>query len=96
MAIAQQFGNMLNEALKVSLLKKELEDRMWYYKTVEKDNTWKGGTLPVPFKSASASSIAWGSYTAEDDIAQAQYVRGQVSDYKTAVGSLMFNHRDLR
>jgi hypothetical protein len=86
---------MLNEFLPNELLKEELVKRDYVIRTVDKDDTWKGGNLVVPFKAAGASSVAYGSLTAANDIAEDQYVRGGVSTQKEIWGTMIFNQRDL-
>lgn len=94
---------MLNDFLPNALLKEEMVKRDYVLSTIEKDDTWvgasastgNGGNLIVPFKAAGASSIAAGSLSASNDIAEDQYVRGQVSTQKEIWGSMIFNHRDL-
>lgn len=95
MATTRTFQDMLNQYLPNELLKEEFIKRDYIMTKVDKDDNWKGGALIVPFKSAGASSIAFGSLTAADDIAQDAYVRGSVDGHKEAWGSLIFNHRDL-
>lgn len=89
------FDDMLNEHLAYDLLMEELTERNWLIKNVQKNQKWKGGTLPVPFRGARGSSFAQGQLTAENDIADYQYVRGTVTDYKETWGSLKFNAKDL-
>ena len=89
------FQDMLNEYLTYDLLKEELIKRDYVYRKVEKDTGWKGGTLPVPFKGSEATSVRFGALTNQGDISQHKYVRGQISDYKEAWGSLLFNQTDL-
>lgn len=86
---------MLNEYLPNELLKEELIRRDFILSTIEKDDSWKGGNLVVPFKAAGASSVAAGGLTASDDIAEDKYVRGGVSTYKEIWGSMIFNQKDL-
>lgn len=86
---------MLNEYLPNDLLKEEFVKRDYALNSVDKDDNWKGGTLIVPFKSAGASSVASGSLSASNDIAEDAYVRGQVSTQPEIWGSMIFNHRDL-
>jgi hypothetical protein len=86
---------MLNEYLTYDLLKEEFLKRHWLLSNIEIDEGWKGGTLPVPFKGAQASSLKFGGLTAEGDIAEDKYVRGEVTDYRELWGTLLFNHRDL-
>lgn len=95
MSIKTQFDNMLNEYLTLDLMKNEIEDRAAIYKALPKDNGWKGGTLPVPIQGTQASSIAYDKYTAEDDISFDEYLRGEVSGYKTLTYALAFRHKDI-
>ncbi len=95
MGTTRTFQDMLNDYLPNELLKEELIKRDFLLTKVEKDDGWIGGPLIVPFKGAGASSVAFGSLTAADDIAQDVYVRGEVSSQKEAWGSMIFNHRDL-
>lgn len=95
MATTRSFSAMLNEYLPNDLLKEELIKRDWILSNVEKDNSWKGGTLVVPFKAAGASSVSFGSLSGSTDIAEDSYVRGSVSTQPEVWGSMIFNHRDL-
>jgi hypothetical protein len=95
MATVRSFQTMLNEYLPNKLLKEELIKRDWVLTNVQKDDSWYGGRLIVPFKAAGASSVRMGGLTAANDIAEDQYVRGFINDYKEAWGSMIFNHRDL-
>lgn len=95
MAIQREFADMLNEHLTLDLMNNEFEKRCYAYQKLEKDNSWKGGTLPVPIKGAQASSIMYGGYTAEADLAHSKYLRGEITDYKTLTYSLPFRHRDI-
>jgi hypothetical protein len=95
MASTRTFQDMLNEYLTYDLLKDDLIKRDYLLTRIEKDNGWKGGSLIVPFKGAGASSVAFGQLTASNDIAEDKYVRGEVSSYKEAWGSMIFNHADL-
>jgi hypothetical protein len=62
---------------------------------VDKDDSWLGGNLIVPFKAAGASSISAGQLSASNDISEDKYVRGQISVQPEVWGSMIFNHRDL-
>jgi hypothetical protein len=95
MATTRSFQTMLNEYLPNKLLKEELLKRDYILSTIEKDDTWKGGKLIVPFKAAGASSVKMGGLTGSTDIAEDSYVRGYIDDYKEMWGSMIFNHRDL-
>ena len=95
MATTRSFQAMLNEYLPNELLKEEFVKRDYLLSKVEKKNDWLGGNLVVPFKAAGASSVAFGSLSASNDIAEDSYIRGGVSGHKEVWGSLIFNHRDL-
>jgi hypothetical protein len=91
----RSFNNMLNEYITNDLVSEALLKRDWFVMNVPKDNGWKGGTMPVPFQGTYATSIKMGSLTAETDVAKDKYVRGTVTAYKEAWGTLRFEHGDL-
>lgn len=95
MATTVSFSTMLNEYLPNDLMKEELIKRDYLLNKVEKDDSWMGGKLIVPFEGASASSVKLGSLTAESDISEYNYQRGSIDAYVEAWGSLKFNHTDL-
>lgn len=95
MGTSRSFQAMLNEFMPNTLLMHEQIERSWYFKNVEMNNGWKGGNMVVPFEGAGASSIAFGALTDSTDIAESQYVRGNVPDYKEAWGSIILHQRDL-
>lgn len=95
MATTRTFNDMLNEYLTYDLLREELIKRDYVLQRVEKDNGWKGGTLPVPFKAAGATSVKFGGLTAQADLAEDKYIRGEITDYKEVWGSLLFNQTDI-
>lgn len=94
MSTTRLFQSMLNQYLPNELLREELVKRDWILQNVERDDSWKGGDLVVPFRGARASSVAFGSLTPSSDIAQDQYVRGVISGgYPEVWGSMLFNHK---
>lgn len=95
MSTTRTFNAMLNEYLPNDLFKEEILKRDWLLNNVDRDDDWKGGKLIVAFEGAKASSVKFGSLTASDDIAEYNYQRGSVDDYKEVWGTLKFNHRDL-
>lgn len=95
MTTLRTFQDMLNEYLTYDLLKEELVKKSYLMNKIEKDDGWKGGALPVPFKAAGASSFSFGGLTASNDIAQDKFVRGSVSTYKEVWGAMIFNHKDI-
>lgn len=95
MATSRSFSSMLNQYLPNELLKEEMVKRDWLLTNVEKDNSWLGGDLIVPFKAAGASSVALGSLTDSTDISQDDYQRGSITTQPEVWGSMIFYHRDL-
>lgn len=95
MSTTRTFQAMLNEYLPNDLMREELIKRDWLLSNCEIDDSWKGGKLVVPFEGAHASSIKFGSLTAQSDVSEFNYQRGSVDDYKEVWGTLKFNHRDL-
>lgn len=95
MGTTRSFSTMLNEYLPNELLKEELIKRDFILSKIEKDDSWKGGNLVVPFKAAGASSVAFGGLSDSTDIAEDKYIRGGVSGHKEIWGSMIFNQRDL-
>lgn len=96
MATTRKFQDMLNEYLTNPLLEEGLLKRDYVLNKVEKDNSWKGGRLPVPFRGSRSSSVKFGGLTAANDIATSKKVRGNITDYVEVWGSLIFHHRDLQ
>ncbi len=95
MGTTRTFSEMLNEYLTNDLLKEGLLKRDYILNKVEKNDSWKGGRLPVPFRGGRASSVKFGALTAANDIGQSKMVRGNITDYVEVWGSLIFNQRDL-
>lgn len=95
MATTRSFSDMLNEYLPNKLLREELIKRNWLLQNIEKDNSWEGSNIIVPFKAAGASSVSFGALTSSTDIAEDQNVRGSITAYQEVWGSMVFNHRDL-
>lgn len=95
MSTNRKFQDMLNEYLPNKLLSEELIKRDYILNNIEKDQSWKGGKVIVPFKAAGASSMKMGGLTAASDISQHKYVRGSINDYKELWGSMIFDHRDI-
>lgn len=95
MATSRSFSNMLNEYLPNSLLAEDMIKRNYFLQNVERDESWLGGKLIVPFKGASASTVKLGSLAAAADINQSITVRGEISSQPEVWGSLIFNERDL-
>ncbi len=82
MATDRDFQDMLNEYLPNDLLETELVKRDYFLNKVKKDNNWKGGKIPVPFKAAGASSVKFGGLTDSGNIAKDKFIRGSIDDYQ--------------
>lgn len=95
MATSRSFQAMLNQYLPEDLLREEMLKRDFFLQNVKKVNDWRGGSLIIPFEGAAASSVSFGALTDAADVAEYQYVRGQVNDYSELHGTLRFNQRDL-
>ena len=92
---SRTFQDMLNDYLPNSLLREEFVRRDYLLSNIEKDNEWTGGPLIVPFKGGGASSVKFGGLTADTDISEDIYVRGQIDSQKEVWGTMLFNHKDL-
>jgi hypothetical protein len=95
MVTLASFSDMLNEYVHYELLAEEMARQNFFIGKVEKDQNWRGGTLPVPFEGAKGSSVKFGGLTAEADITEYDYVRGEVSGYKECWGTMIWNAKDL-
>lgn len=95
MGTDRDFQDMLNEYLPNSLLETEFVKRDYFMNKVEKDNNWKGGKIPVPFRAAGATSVKFGGLTAAGNVSKDKYIRGSIDDYQEVWGTLAFDHRDL-
>ncbi len=95
MGTDRDFQEMLNEYLPNGMLQEEFVQRDYFLSKVEKDNSWKGGRIIVPFRSAGATSVKFGGLTDSTDIGKDKYVRGYIDAYQEVWGSLIFDHRDL-
>ena len=92
---ATTYSDMLNEFLPYELLTSELKKENWLLSNANMDQTWQGGKLIVPFQQSVASSVKMGALTDDTDIDFATYLRGYLSGYVEAYGSIAFNSRDL-
>lgn len=95
MSTNRDFSAMLNEYLTIDLMREELLKRDYVLQKVDRDDGWKSGTIPVPFEGQHASSLSFGSLSADTNISKYKYVRGQVTTYRELWGALRFEHRDL-
>lgn len=91
----RDFNAMLNEFLPNKLLRESLAKKLWVYNMAEKDESWVGGTIIHPFKSATGSSVVLGSLAASNAIGKSKFVRGQITNQPEAWGSILLEERDL-
>src|SRR3990167_782147 len=89
------FSTMLNQYLPNKLLEEELIKQDWLLANVERDDSWLGGDLIVPFVGSEASSVQYASLPGSTDIHEGSYIRGSVTDYQEIWGSMIFNEADL-
>jgi len=92
----RNFQDLLNEYTPNKMLREELISRDYILQNVQKDDSWKGGKLIVPFKGSGASSVSFNKLTPTSKINQSKYVRGSIDDYREVWASLIFNQRDLQ
>jgi hypothetical protein len=92
---ASTFSDMLNEYLPYDLLEEEMKKENWLLQNCNWDKSWQGGKLIVPFQQSVASSVKMGGLTDDTDIDFATYLRGYLSGYVEAYGTIAFNSRDL-
>lgn len=95
MATSSNFQNMLNQYLPLELLKQELLKRDYLMNRVQHDESWKGGSLQVPFEQQYGSSIEFGQLADTSDISNYKYGRGTISTQPEAWASLQFLQKDL-
>lgn len=99
MSTNRSFQSMLNEFLANDLLKEEMIKTDFLLSQIQKNGNlvddWKGGNMPVPFKGAGASSIAFGGLSGSSDVSEDAFVRGSVPYYKELWGTMLFNHKDF-
>ena len=69
MATSRTFNDMLNEYVANPILAEEFQKDNYIFDKMDRDDDWTGqGNLIVPFKSAGASSLSFGSLTGSTDI----------------------------
>lgn len=95
MSTSRSFQSMLNEYLPLDLLNNEWQKRDYVYSKVTKKDTWKGGTLVIPFEGQQATSVEFGQLAADTDVAQDDFIRGQIAVQPEVWSTMKFNHRDL-
>ena len=84
------FAAMINEYLPNKLMQQELKKRDFLFNQVEEDKNWKLVNYIVPFTSAVASSVKFGSLTDLSDISKEKEVRGVISAHKEVWGTMLF------
>jgi hypothetical protein len=94
MATSRDFNEMVDRYLPNELLVEEVVKRSWFLEKVDRDDDWKGGTIDVPFRTNRATSISFGSLTDADDVHTHGHVKGAISAYKEAWGTMKFKGTD--
>lgn len=95
MALTQTFSGMLKNYRPVNILMDEVKKRDYMFRTVKKVQDWKGGRFQIPVNTAVASSVKFGSMTADTAIAEAEATLAYETSYLEIFQSLIFNQRDL-
>lgn len=90
------FDTMIKRYMPYELIFEEVMKRDYFLGKVEKDQTWKGGEMQIPFMGAHASSISYGQLYDEAEINEDKPVLGTVSGYKEIWGAMVFNDHDLQ
>lgn len=90
------FDTMIKRYMPYELLFEEVMKRDYFLGKVDKDQTWKGGEMQIPFMGAHASSISYGQLYDEANINEDKPVLGTVSGYKEIWGAMVFNDHDLQ
>lgn len=91
------YNDMLNEHLHYDLLKSELNEKSYLWKTIEKDDEATGDII-VPFQKQRATSVKLGGGpSATNDISQHKYTRGSLAqaDRPKIWGTLKFDYEDI-
>lgn len=91
----RSFSGLIKEYMPYDLLAEELIKRDWLLSNSEFDQSYKGGTLYVPFEGAQESTIQYGNYAGQSNITQFQPVKASINGYKELWGSMIFNDSDL-
>jgi hypothetical protein len=89
------FNAMLKRWMPYSLLKSEMEKRVYFLSKVNKKPSYKGGVGDIPFKAGSASSYRYGKLVNASKITQSKYVMGTINGYKEIWGAMKFLDQDL-
>jgi len=89
------FNAMLKRYMPYSLLKAEVEKRIYFLNKVNKKTNYKGGTGDIPFKAGHASSFRYGKLVASASITQSKYIMGTMTGYKEIWGAMKFLDHDL-
>ena len=91
----QTFSSFLKVYRPVNILMDEVKKRDYLFRTIKKDQKWKGGAYKIPLNTNKASSIKFGALTATSAIHEAGTTMGTESSYIEIYQSLKFNHLDL-
>jgi hypothetical protein len=95
MATNSSFDALLKRYMPYELLVEEMKRKSYFWNKVEKDQSWNGGVLEVPFEGGEASSLSLGSLTSSTDVAEHTEVMGTLSVQPELWGTMLFNEKDL-
>lgn len=95
MSTARNFSAMLNEYTPNKLLKDELLKRTWMLDNVERDDSWGGSNIIVPFRANKPSSLSLNKLTAASGVHAANYVRGSITAYNELWHAMKLQFRDI-
>lgn len=96
MATTRTFNDLIKEYMPYDLHKEEVIKRDWFLSNSTMDESYKGGTLYVPFQGQKASTIQKGVYADTSKIKQSKNVKAKITGYKETWGSMIFNDSDLQ
>ena len=95
MSTQRTFQDMLNEYLPNKLLKEELLKRTWMLDNIQRDDSWGGDNIIVPFRGSKPSSLTLNKLTASSSVHESALIRGSISSYQELWHALKLNFRDL-
>lgn len=94
MALTASYGALLKRYTPEKLIENEFAKHSYIYANCEKDTSWRGGTYEIPLFEAGFSSMAYGAFTASNDIAEMDIALG-TQTMKELSGSVLVREADL-
>lgn len=96
MATDRSFNDLIKEYMPYDLHKEEVVKRDWFLSNSTIDESYKGGTLYVPFQGQKASTVQKAIYADVAKIKQSKHIKAKITGYKETWGSMIFNDSDLQ